>query len=109
MSSFEFVFSLFGLLLGLALAEGLGGLAKALKARHRREVLAGMFAANALLLGATIGLLGWSLAWLSPRALVVSWSFFPLTLLAMFARDRRVIMGALGVLLLLYPLAVLWR
>ena len=34
MSGFEFFFSLFGLLLGLALAEGLGGLARALKARE---------------------------------------------------------------------------
>ena len=35
MTSFEFVFSLYGLLLGLALAEVLGGLAKALKVRRR--------------------------------------------------------------------------
>lgn len=184
MSSFEFAFSLFGLLLGLALAEGLGGLAKSLKARHRvrigwptallallvscdlvtfwayawtvreavpatfpalffgflvtgiyylaaslvfpddpgacgdldahfmqhrREVLAGMFAANALLLGATIALLGWSTAWSSPRALIVTWSFLPLSLIAMFARDRRVILGAIIALLLLYPLSAMWR
>ena len=38
MSEFEFAFSLFGLLLGLALAEGLGGLAKALKASHRVRI-----------------------------------------------------------------------
>lgn len=35
MSDFEFVFSLFGLLLGLSLAEVLGGFGRALKARHR--------------------------------------------------------------------------
>ncbi len=35
MSPFEFVFSLVGLLLGLSLAEVLGGLAKAIKARRR--------------------------------------------------------------------------
>lgn len=33
MSDFEFIFSLFGLLLGLSLAEVLGGLAKAIEAR----------------------------------------------------------------------------
>lgn len=38
MSEFEFAFSLFGLLLGLALAEGLGGLAKALKASHKVRI-----------------------------------------------------------------------
>lgn len=38
MSDFEFVFSLFGLLLGLSLAEVLGGFGKALKARQRVRV-----------------------------------------------------------------------
>ena len=38
MSEFEFAFSLFGLLLGLALAEGLGGLARALKASHKVRI-----------------------------------------------------------------------
>lgn len=32
MNGFEYIFTLFGLLLGLALAEGLGGLARALHA-----------------------------------------------------------------------------
>jgi hypothetical protein len=39
MSAFEFVFSLFGLLLGLSLAEVLGGLARVLK--QRKEVQLG--------------------------------------------------------------------
>ena len=34
MSGFEFIFSLFGLLLGLALAEGLSGLSRSIKASH---------------------------------------------------------------------------
>lgn len=38
MSGFEFIFSLFGLLLGLALAEGLGGLSRALKTSHRVRI-----------------------------------------------------------------------
>ena len=38
MNGFEYIFTLFGLLLGLALAEGLGGLARALKARHRVHI-----------------------------------------------------------------------
>jgi hypothetical protein len=35
MSDFEFIFALYGLLLGLSLAEVLGGLAKAIEARRR--------------------------------------------------------------------------
>ncbi len=181
---FEFAFSLFGLLLGLALAEGLGGLARALKARHRvrigwltallglfvsldlvtfwayawalreqipatfpvlfygfvmtalyfiaaacvfpndpdewqdldghffrnrRLVLGGTFVANAMLLLAAITLLGGGGPWTTFRTLVVTWSMFPLTLVAMFARDRRVILAILAWLIALYPLSLLWR
>ena len=184
MSAFEFVFSLFSLILGLALATGLGGLAKALKVRHkirigwlttllglfvsldlvtfwaygwamkeaipptfpalfygfvttalyfvaascifpdepdewadldahffrqRRIVLGGTFIANALLLASAVAMLGGGSAWLSPRALIVSWSLFPLTLVAMLAKRRPVIVGALVWLILLYPLSILWR
>ncbi len=183
MSAFEFVFSLFSLLLGLALATGLSGLAKALKVRHkirigwltalvglfvsldlvtfwayawamrdvipptfpalfygfvatalyfvaascifpdepdewadldghffrqRRIVLGGTLIANAMLLGSAIGLLGGGSAWLSPRVMVVTWSLFPLTLVAMFATRRPVIASALIWLVLLYPLSILW-
>jgi len=38
MSQFEFLFSLFGLLLGLSLAEVLGGFGKAVKARRRIRI-----------------------------------------------------------------------
>ena len=38
MSGFEFMFSLFGLLLGLALAEGLGGFARSIEARHNVRI-----------------------------------------------------------------------
>ncbi len=38
MNGFEFLLTLFGLLLGLALAEGLGGLANALHARQRLKI-----------------------------------------------------------------------
>lgn len=38
MSQFEFVFSLFGLLLGLSLAEVLGGFGRAVKARRRLRI-----------------------------------------------------------------------
>ncbi len=35
MNDFEFIFALFGLLLGLSIAEVLGGLARAIEARGR--------------------------------------------------------------------------
>ena len=69
MSAFEFVFSLVGLLLGLSLAELLGGLAKAIKARRH----AARTGAEPLLLGHLVPMLAiflmldiagfWTYAW----------------------------------------------
>jgi hypothetical protein len=69
MSAFEFVFSLVGLLLGLSLAEVLGGLAKAIKARRH----AIRIAAPPLVLGHLVPMLAlflmldiagfWTYAW----------------------------------------------
>ncbi|OSZ67088.1 hypothetical protein CAP39_11655 [Sphingomonas sp. IBVSS1] len=183
MSGFEFIFSLMGLLLGLALAEGLGGLARCLKAshkvrigwptallglfvscdvvsfwmygwamrellpiswpvlfggfvltgvyyvvaslvfpndieacdnldahfeQHRRTVLAGVMLCNAALLAVTLTLfpkfpLG------TFRAILFTWSFFPITLLAIVARDRRVVVGCLLLLIATYPASALWN
>lgn len=67
MSNFEFVFSLFGLLLGLALAEVLGGFGSAVQ--HRRKVRIGWLTP---LLGALVALdltSFWMVAW-STRELV---------------------------------------
>ena len=182
MSGFEFIFSLFGLILGLALAEGLGGLAKALKAshrvrigwptallglfvscdvvtfwmygwslrnllplswpllfggfvvtaiyfvaaslvfpddpeawedlnahfdKHRRKVIGGVFLANVALL-ATVGVLA---AWPSfgLRNIVTTWSFFPVALLAIAAKDRRIVIACLIWLIALYPLSAVWH
>ncbi|NWO96362.1 hypothetical protein GY976_24845, partial [Escherichia coli] len=63
MSGFEFSFSLFGLLLGLALAEGLGGLSRALKARHKVRIgwataLLGIFVSCDVV---TFWMYGWTL------------------------------------------------
>ena len=182
MSGFEFVFGLFGLLLGLALAEGLGGLAKALKASHRvrigwptallglfvscdvvtfwmygwsmrerlpvswpvlfagflvaavsyistslifpddpdewqdlgahfdkhhKKVLAGVAFCNVVLLGTAVALLG-AAPFLTLRTLLMTWSFFPVVLLALLTRDRRVTVGCLILLIAFYPLAAFW-
>jgi hypothetical protein len=183
MSPFEFTFSLFGLLLGLGLAAGLGGLARALKSRHKvrigwstsllalllscdlvtfwayawsvrehipatfpalfygfivtgiyfvaaslafpddpdewqdleahfarhgRTVLAGMFVANAMLIGATIKMIGFGPVWFGLRTIIITWSFFPLAATAILAKDRRIVLGAIVLLILLYPLSVVW-
>jgi hypothetical protein len=183
MSGFEFIFSLFGLILGLALAEGLGGLAKALKAshrvrigwptallglfvscdvvtfwmygwslrdvlplnwpvlfggfvvtaiyyvaaslvfpddpeewsdlnahfdKHRRKVIGGIFLCNVALL-ATVILLAEAPSPGSLRNLVISWSFFPVAILAIAAKDRRLICACLVWLIALYPLSAVWH
>lgn len=183
MSGFEFIFSLFGLILGLALAEGLGGLARALKAshrvrigwptallglfvscdvvtfwmygwavrdllplswpvlfggfvvtalyfvaaslvfpddpegwddlnahfdKHRRQVIGGVFLCNVALLG-TVAWLDGMPAPTSLRTFVIAYSFFPVALLAIAARDRRVVLGCLIWLIALYPLSAVWR
>lgn len=182
MSGFEFAFSLFGLLLGLALAEGLGGLARALKAshavrigwltallgifvscdvvtfwaygwsmrtllsfswpslfagflvtatyyiaaslifpddpeesrdldahfwKHRRKVLGAVFLCNVALMGTVIGF-GLIDDPFSIRTGIISWAFFPLAATAALSNQRRVVIGALVALILLYPLSVLW-
>lgn len=71
MSGFEFAFTLFGLLLGLALTEGLSGLARAIKARHRvrfgwATTLLGLFVACDVV---SFWMYGWALR----DRLEVSW------------------------------------
>jgi hypothetical protein len=180
MSGFEFIFTLFGLLLGLALAEGLGGLARALKSKHRvrigwptallglfvscdvvtfwmygwairdlvpvnwptlfggfvitaiyfvsaslvfpgddwddidshferqyRTVLGGILICNIALLASVITLTG-SVGKLDLRTAIIVFSLFPVSLIAIFVRDRRVVIGCLVWLILLYPLSVIW-
>ncbi|MEN3749362.1 hypothetical protein TPR58_19465 [Sphingomonas sp. HF-S3] len=63
MSGFEFIFSLFGLVLGLALAEGLGGLSRAIKASHMVRIgyptaLLGIFVSCDVV---TFWMYGWAL------------------------------------------------
>lgn len=183
MSGFEFIFSLFGLLLGLALAEGLAGLSRSIKAshrvrigwptallglfvscdvvtfwmygwalrdalpltwpvlfggfvvtaiyyvstslifpddpeewgdldahfdKHRRKVLAGILICNIALL-ATAALLGGMPGATSLRAIVLTWSFFPLALAAIVVKDRRIVVGCLIWLIALYPLSAVWH
>ncbi|MBU6166623.1 MAG: hypothetical protein KGQ52_10905 [Alphaproteobacteria bacterium] len=179
MSGFEFFFSLVGLLLGLALAEGLGGLSRAVKASHRvrigwptallgifvscdvvsfwmygwalrdklpiswpmmfggflltgvyyvcaslifpdddladldahfarnhRKVLAGVMACNAALIGVTLSLFP-DYPILNLNGLLFTWSFFPLALLAILARNQRIKIACLLLLIATYPASAL--
>lgn len=181
MSGFEFIFTLFGLLLGLALAEGLGGLARALKSKHHvqigwptallglfvscdvvtfwiygwavrdllpvtwptlfggfiitaiyfvsaslvfpgddwddiddhfgrqyRTVLGGILICNIALLATVVTLTG-SAFKLDLRTAIIVFSFFPVSLIAIFIPDRRVVISCLVWLILLYPLSAAWR
>lgn len=81
MSGFEFIFSLFGLILGLALAEGLGGLARALKASHRVRIgwptaLLGLFVSCDVV---TFWMYGWGLRELLPLSWPVLFGGFLVT------------------------------
>jgi hypothetical protein len=182
MSEFEFTMSLFGLILGLALAEGLGGLAKAMKASHRVRIgwptaLLGLFVSGDVV---TFWMYGWWMRDLLPlswpalfggflvtavyfiaaslvfpddleawddlnahfdkqyrkvlggillcniallatvaalarfpafdlRNIVITWSFFPVALLAIWAKDRRIACACLLWLIALYPLSAVWH
>ncbi|MCB2087655.1 MAG: hypothetical protein KDD98_02380 [Sphingomonadaceae bacterium] len=181
MNGFEFIFTLFGLLLGLALAEGLGGLSRAIKARekvhigyptallgifvscdvvtfwmygwalryllpltwpvlfggfvvtgtyyvsaslifpddpeewhdldtyfdtHRRKVLLGVLLCNIALISTTYAMIG-GLPF-DLRTTILTWSIFPVLLLAIAAKDRRIVIACLCWLIALYPLSVIW-
>ncbi len=183
MSAFEFIFSFFGLLLGLALAEGLGGLSRALKAshkvrigwatillgvfvscdvvsfwmygwalrellplswavmfcgflvtavyyvaaslifpddpeewgsldlyfdRHRGKVLTAVLLCNVALMATTISLIG-TKGMFTFRFFILTWSFFPVSLVAIAAKDRRIVIACLLWLILLYPLTAVWH
>lgn len=71
MSGFEFAFTLFGLLLGLALTEGLRGLASAIKTRHLAQI--GWSTACLGLFVACDAVTFWMYGWAMREKLVISW------------------------------------
>lgn len=71
MDDLEFIFSLFGLLLGLALAEALAGLARALKSKHRVKI--GWPTALLGLLVSCDVVTFWMFGWQLRGGLKVSW------------------------------------
>jgi hypothetical protein len=180
MQEFDYALTLFGLLLGLALTEALGGLARALKSRRRvkigwptallgilvacdvvtfwvfgwqmrahitaswpmmfagfivtgiyyvaaslifpetadedhehhfevnyRFVLAGVLVCNAALFAWVASIVGAENLF-SLRQIIISWSLWPAGLVAIFARQRAVVLGCIGWLIALYPLSLVW-
>ena len=181
MSGFEFIFSLFGLMLGLSLAEGLGGLTRAIKARgiatigwptallglfvscdvvtfwmygwamrdqlplswpvmfggfvvtaiyyvaaslifpdavdrdsdleadfqrNYRTVIGAVLLCNVALISTAFALLDFAF---DLRTMVLTFSFFPVSLLALLVRKRAVVLVCLVWLILLYPLSAVWH
>lgn len=45
----------------------------------------------------------------SLRTLIIAWSFFPVSLLAILVKDRRIVMACLVWLILLYPHSTFWH
>lgn len=75
--------------------------------KQRRIVLGAVLICNIALLG-SVAILA-ELPALTPRHLVVTWSFFPVAALGIVTTDRRIVMACLVWLIALYPLSVLWR
>lgn len=180
MNEFEYVLTLFGLLLGLALTEALSGLARALKARKRvrigwstallgmlvacdvvtfwvfgwqmrtqitptwpvmfagflvtgiyyvaaslifpesaevdheahfaanyRLVLAAVLICNGALFACVASIVGAENLF-SFRQIVISWSLWPVGIVAIFARDRRIVLACIVWLIGLYPVSLVW-
>lgn len=76
-------------------------------AANYRLVLAGMLVCN-------MAMFGWIAYLVGPanlftlRQIVISWSLFPVSIMAIFARDRRVVLGSILWLIALYPLSLVW-
>lgn len=76
-------------------------------AANYRLVLAGVLLCNTVLFGWIVHLVGLANLF-SLRQIVISWSLFPTLLVAILARDRRVVLACIGWLIALYPLSLVW-
>lgn len=76
-------------------------------AANYRLVLAGMLICNIAMFGWIASMVGWDNLF-SLRQIVISWSLFPVSLVAIAARERRVVLGCMVWLIALYPLSLIW-
>ncbi|MFM7348828.1 MAG: hypothetical protein ACKO01_04995 [Erythrobacter sp.] len=76
-------------------------------AANYRLVLAGVLICNIALYAWVVSIVGteWML---SVRNIVISWSLVPATLLAIFARERGIVLGCIGWMIALYPISLVW-
>lgn len=76
-------------------------------AANYRLVLAGFLVCNIALFSWVASIVGTDNLF-SLRQIVISWSFIPVTLVAIFARERGIVLGCIVWLIGLYPLSLLW-
>lgn len=76
-------------------------------AANYRLVLAGVLVCNLALFAWVVSIVGTANLF-TARTIVISWSLIPVTLVAIFARERALVLGCIGWLILLYPLSLLW-
>lgn len=63
---------------------------------------------NVALMATTVALLG-PKGMFTVRVIVLTWSFFPISLVAISVRNRHIVMACLIWLIALYPLAAIWH
>lgn len=76
-------------------------------AANYRLVLAGVLVCNGALFAWVASIVGPDNLF-GLRQIVISWSLWPVGIVAMFANDRRVVHGCLVWLIALYPLSLVW-
>ncbi|MCX9146789.1 hypothetical protein [Erythrobacter sp. WG] len=76
-------------------------------AANYRLVLAGVLICNIALYAWVVSIVGADRMF-TARNIVISWSLLPATLIAIFARERGVVLGCIGWMIALYPLSLVW-
>jgi hypothetical protein len=74
--------------------------------RYRRTVIGAVLLCNVVLVGTAYSLVDFNI---DLRSLIITFSFFPVSLIAVLTRDRRVVMACLIWLIALYPLSAVWH
>lgn len=76
--------------------------------RNRALVIGVLFSCNLALLFAINALVGLDDPFTFRRNIII-WSVFPIGLIAMFAKQRLLVLGALAYMIAMYPLSLIWR
>ncbi|WP_285709216.1 hypothetical protein [Erythrobacter oryzae] len=76
-------------------------------AANYRFVLAGVLVCNMALIAWVASIVGTGNLF-GARQIVITWSLIPATLVAIFARERGIVLGCICWLIALYPLSLVW-